>query len=487
MDNKQKRQFEAELARLKIENDEKLVKHFYEHHSRKMNRRDFLSSGIVPFAATMTLPSIINIMANAGVAEAQEALGCGTGNGKGELPPLITINLAGGAAMSGNFAPKDSGNQPLISYSRLGHGGPSGQIIDYPFGTDSSGFFSTSGMSLGMQNFTTNNTNFDLLDTAPNTSFLALCLQSQNDTSTNPLNIEGMVNSAGKIGRILPNLGINRNQAAVVTPQTALAVRDVDSITNALGTSGKLSELNSNQKSKVFELITKLSSNQGRTLSSFSGGLTLGKLVEEATGKNLSLAVNPNQGVDPAENAGFSALWDNSNRDREFSTIVYNVLKGNGATGNLSMGGYDYHQNDRATITDVRDNQAGRVIGQVLKSAQIMGQKVCLLVTSDGAVGAPNGAVEGDNFTSDYRAGGAAYMFLYDPLKKPELISPQIGYFTENQAADDKNIAGQSVERGMASVFANYLAFGERLDLFSKVASSQLNAQEVLKVVKVKS
>ena len=76
----------------------------FEHlHAKPVSRRDFLASGLLPFSATMFMPSVLNIFGRVGVAQAQEVI-CQSASTL-NVCPFISLKLSGGAAMSANFVP----------------------------------------------------------------------------------------------------------------------------------------------------------------------------------------------------------------------------------------------------------------------------------------------------------------------------------------------------------------------------------------------
>ena len=93
---------------------------FEKLHGAPVTRRDFLASGLIGFGGSMVLPGVMTILANSGVAEAQDLI-CNTVGVSG-LCPFVSIKLSGGMAMSANFLPLDKGGQLLQSYSKMGMG-----------------------------------------------------------------------------------------------------------------------------------------------------------------------------------------------------------------------------------------------------------------------------------------------------------------------------------------------------------------------------
>ena len=85
-------------------------------HGKPMSRRDLLQAGAIGFAATVTLPPFLGMLAKPEQALAQAACE------ESQLPGFITMNLSGGAAMGSNILPLTQSLQMLGSYSILGLG-----------------------------------------------------------------------------------------------------------------------------------------------------------------------------------------------------------------------------------------------------------------------------------------------------------------------------------------------------------------------------
>lgn len=479
-----------------IEGEEKRRVFLHDDHGHMKTRRDFLSSGILSFAGWMMTPSILQMLAR-NEAFAQAAGGCDDSvvSASGRLPAFVTVNLAGGASLSGNYIPLNAAGQMLPSYSLLGNGAvPTTQAA---FGNVL--FSSTSGFIAGL------NTGASQA-TRDKTSFIGVCVPTADDTNTNKIDPSGMVTAAGLKGELLPRLGsfatatgVNQ-RPAVITPPTPLRVASLNDLTNALTPQGTFATrfTTAAQRNGLLKLVSNLSGSQAAAIASpnSASGQTLAKLVKCATEKNVSLAANTNPGINPATDTSipnYTTLWGTATAGNQFGqsqntrvamgAMVYNALKGTAGTVGINLGGYDYHGNARAT-TNQSDNNAGQVVGRILETAAMMNQKVFVHVTTDGSVGAPSGSAAGANYTSDRGTGGMSYILVFDPAAKPATKSTQIGYFNNGQGAVDATISGTAEKAGVA-VFANYLAFAKQLPLLDKVIPGRLSAAEIEQAVRL--
>lgn len=482
---------------LEKENPKDLQKMF--PHGKPMSRRDLLKAGAIQFGAAMTLPSIFNVLST---ETASAAAACSVSG-----PTLIGLKLNGGAGMLGNFVALNAQRDFHSNYNQLGLGSRS-EIMNRTtkeFGNslwyDASQFLA--GIRLMAQP-----------TTLMRTTFVAIPVQSTDDSAENHFDITYFAAKAGVTGRILPNLGSQQGGTGIaqlpalgLMPSTPLAVRSVADISNALTVFGSLRNLTDSQKGSLFGLIGKLSTSQSRQLASETGGTVLNALVTKATGDNVPLVSSEDNGTDPlrdsAVSGAFSTTWSSANNqtlqqqamnstERVFATMVYNSLKGNAGTTNLQLGGYDYHQQGRQT-QDAQDLRAGRVMGQILESAAIMNRPVMLMVTSDGAVGAPAGSIAGAEYTSDRGSGGCVYLFAFHPKQRPDATDAsgkadhQVGQITGEAAVDGQFLTGRDPNLAGLAAFANFTSFMGNPGLFYSIAGRTWSDTELALVTRLRS
>lgn len=480
---------------LEKENSSELAKKF--PHGKPVSRRDLLKAGALQFAATMTTPTLFEMLLNAEVARAQSCL---------QAPTFVGLKLNGGAAMLGNFVAMAQNRDYLGTYEQVGLGSKA-QIIGRStsvFGEAK--FFDASQFLAGIRTTAA-------ATTLANTSFVGIPVASTDDSDQNAFDVTYFLSKMGVVGNILPNLGRRQTQTGIAqqpalakTPPTPLSVGSLNDISNALSVQGSLAALNNSQKASLFGVINRLSESQARSLASNTGGAVLQQLVSQATSQNMSLVSSAASGIDPlqdgAVSARFSTVWANANNqnmqnqnanamERVFGTMVYNTLKGNAGTCNMDMGGYDYHGQGRTT-QDAQDLSAGRVMGQILESAAIMQRPMMLMVTSDGAVGAPAGSAPGAAFTSDRGQGGCIYLFAYHPLRRPAAtdragkVDHQVGQVTGLAAVDTQFLTGNDPALAGLAAFANFASFSGNLSSFFSIAGNVWNQDQVDQVVRLR-
>lgn len=476
----------------------------HDDHKRPTTRRDFLAAGLIGVSGYLMAPSILSILARPNRAWGAESASCGSDSAV-EMPAFVTINLAGGAALAGNYIALDQGGSMLPSYDLVGLGQAPPVEREFgnvafagaPSGSDRLAAQFLAGIRAGASRAT--------LD---KTAFIAACVPLQDDSSNNKIDISGMVAAAGLSGSLLPRLGQResvtgvRQEPAIVRPSAPLVVNSINDILGALSPAGALaSKLTSQQRQGLLKLVNNLSSTQARTLAqpNSASGQTLSKLIQCVTDKNVQLAGATDPGVDPRadKSVGIADVWGMGANNTQFGrslnerlfmgAMVYNALKGNAGTVGLDIGGYDYHGNDRQGVTDVRDNEAGFLVGKVLESAARMGKKVFIQVTSDGSVGSQSGSDINVSFQGDRGSGGLTFALIFDPAGRPQLKdqnSYQLGHFTKGQGADDQSATG-TAEKAAKAIFANYLQFAGQAGLYAKITNDPPVPGELDRLIKL--
>jgi hypothetical protein len=208
-------------------------------------------------------------------------------------------------------------------------------------------------------------------------------------------------------------------------------------------------------------------------------------------GSNIKTTPPPPPPPPPPLPANIQAVWNvagaaANNSDNVFANMVYNSLAGNGGVVNIELGGYDYHDGGRTT-GDAQDRKAGLVVGKLLESAKAMNQKIFVYVCADGATTSSDSNNPGAPWVSDRGTGGLAMFFMFDPAARPATTGLQIGQFTAGQVADDTSFVGGDPGQAAQAVFANYMKFSGRMDLFQNVipSSSALSGAVLNNVLKI--
>lgn len=448
-------------------------------HKKPVTRREFLGSGLLGFSGTLFLPSVLDLILQTKVAQAQVV--CDTPR-SGRIP-FINVNLSGGWSAVTNWVPRDRNGQMLTSYSEMGLGTAPATVNAFGNNALFSQNSDTNGFLAGIKATAA-------ATTINNTAFVGVPVRSGDDRSENPFDIGGMISKAGLAGTKLPNLGSRANTTGVgqrpafnVYPATPLRVDRVTDAINAIGFSGALATLSLAQQESMLRMVKNLSESQARKLASLSGGENLADIVQCATDKNLANLSAGAADVDPRNNASLATLWNfGSQSELAKATIAMNAISGTAGAGGIELGGYDYHGNAR-TETDSRDRQAGETVGRILQTAAVLGKPVFLYLTSDGAVRSETSTSIAD-FVGDSGERGAALMFAYNPTGAPRTNGTQLGAFTNGQAADTYLPTGGNPEMAAAAVFANWCALNNDMAAFERTLRNPFTTEQMTQILK---
>lgn len=479
-------------------------------HTKPVTRREFLNYGMIPFAASAFMPNWLQLFSPER-SLAQVGAGCPVAGSN--MIPFIQLNLSGGAGLMANYVPMDQDRNPLASYSIMGMGNGQVPIVrefgNVPFAGNRGDGQLISNVLVGIRERAST--------LAINkTAFIGMCVRSRDDSRENPYSMNGLAHKAGLVGSKLPHLGTEDTSTGIsqmpvlYSPPSPLIVKGFRDVANSLGYTAALATgLNQAQRERLTRLVSDLNGEQSRKLASINTGSGIKTLIDCAGIKNTELIREGSDAVDPRTNAAVAALWGNLNaatannsENLVFATMVFNTLNGLSGSGSLNMGGYDYHGNARenGTIapdisgvglgnetTNSRDRRAGRVIGNILQTAEILQKPLFLLVTSDGAVSSDDSATDRQTqFNSDRGSAGMAYIIMYRPTGRVVTTDFQIGHYTASQTADDKTIVGNSTELATQAAFANYLKMNNRMDLYSQIVTRGLTeTARINEVVKV--
>lgn len=437
-------------------------------HKKPTTRREFLAHGLIPFVAATFLPSPMKLLNKEQWLEAAvaDSLNCQSSNANSWMP-FMQVDLAGGAALMANYVPTDQSGQLLNSYSLMGLG--TRPEITREFGQ--APFFANSGFLRGL--------NAGIVDASikSKVSMFAVCTQSRDDSAENLMSMVGLISRVTNSSALLPVLGnvnsatAGRHRAAIIAPDSPLVVNSFNSLTSAIGYSAQLNTLSSAQKQKLTRLVSQLNEKEARQLSSRTGLEKLLTQVGCSGMTNQQLVADGSSLIDPrAQNInavwGITAATPVGDANLIQASIAYNTLNGNSGPSTIQLGGYDYHGQSRAA-TNTMDENAGRLIGRIIRSADLMNKPVFIAVTSDGSVGSVNSTSSDSQFTSDRGPAGVLYAFVYRPEGRVSLRSHQIGHFEQGQLASEQSVVGTNVEKAAASIVANYLALHERTTLIN--------------------
>ena len=494
-------------------------------HKRPVSRRDFIAQGLLGGAATVIAPSVFCLFANPRAARAELSPDlqilrsqCGIDVlGAGKIP-FICFDLAGGANMAGsNVLVGGPGGQldflSTAGYARLGLPGdmlPSqtNPVTNTSFTDTQLGlaFHSDSAFLRGILSRTSPATN-----AATNGAVIAA--RSENDTGNNPHNPMYGIHRAGADGSLATLIGSRASDSGGNSMAPAslidLSVRPtkVDRASDVTGLvdTGQLANLLSlDDTVAVMEAIQRISDRKIAVMNTRQNfpdpknpTVTRDEVVKELVSCGYVKAADVvdrfgdptslNPDLDP-EIVGPTGIFSQTDYDsdgefRKTSAVMKMVLSGFAGAGTVTMGGYDYHGQGRAT-GEVRDFRAGQCIGACLEYAARVGLPVMIYVFSDGSLSA-NGqidnTVEGRGkfmWASDNQSTAASFFLVYNPQGRPQLytgdgraaeLHQQIGHFRPDGSVETTSSpAANNVNLLVETVVLNYMALHGEQNLFAQ-------------------
>ncbi|MGH6781311.1 MAG: hypothetical protein ACREB5_04300 [Sphingomonadaceae bacterium] len=186
-------------------------------------------------------------------------------------------------------------------------------------------------------------------------------------------------------------------------------------------------------------------------------------------------ALNPELDPDIVGPAGIFTQqeFNNDSEFRKTAAVMKLVINGYAGAGTITMGGYDYHGQGRAT-GELRDLRAGRCMGACLEYAARRGVPLMLYVFSDGSLsadGVVDNSVDGRgkfDWTSDNQQTAASFFLVFNPAGRAQLYTgdnrppeqhQQIGWFRRDASVETASTpAANNVNLLVETVILNYLA-----------------------------
>lgn len=494
-----------------------------ETHKRPVTRREFLAQGLASGFATIAAPSVLGLFADPRAAEAAlspdlQALrtSCGIGvQGAGKIP-FIAIDLAGGANMVGSNVLIGGAGGQLDFLSTAGYGklGLPGDML--PGMTNATTGTSFTDTRLGLAFHGDSAFLRGILDrvspaTAASINGAVIAARSENDTGNNPHNPMYGIHQAGADGSLATLIGSRASDSGGNSVAPAgmidLSVRPTkvdraSDVTGLVDTGQLASLLSLDDTVAVMEAIQRISDRKLAVIDPKQPWLdpkrttvTRNEVVRELVSCGYVKAadvvdrfgdpasLNPELDPDIVGAGGvFSrAEYDADDEFRKTAAVMKMVLSGYAGAGTITMGGYDYHGQGRAT-GELRDLRAGRCMGACLEYAARRGLPLMLYVFSDGSISASGQVDDSVNgrgkfmWTSDNQSTAASFFLVYNPGGRPSLLSSgaggaarhqQIGYFRADASVETASSpAAGNVNLLVETVVLNYMALHGEQALF---------------------
>jgi hypothetical protein len=501
----------------------------HENHKRPVTRRELLSAGLISAPAVVMAPAWLAALLKAGTARAQAipldsdiqaltaASQCDITQGAG-LVPFICFDLAGGANLVGSevIVGVQGGQANFLSTAGYGKMGVPGNMVPSSSANVSN--------ALGLLWHADGAILRGILSkvsaaTSAGTNGAVIPALSENDTGINPHNPMYGIAKVGAKGSLLTLVGTEPtisggNSGAPpdlggVMIDPALQPSTIDRASDATGLVSTGGASADPVSVAVLESQVRISGGTtGYTAggsdpgAAFTGALTEPNSGAGTPGVQLYTSSDPTQLADDAQlknqvrcnyvkSANNTAEFGNPSdldptqdadivgpifQSSDFSdsdiaktaTVMKLVLNGFAGAGTISLGGFDYHDNTRAT-GETRNFKAGQMIGAVLEYAQRIKKPVMIYVFSDGSLTSSSmvdSTPAGRNklaWQGDSSAVASTFFLVYSPGGRPQLLngaaSQQIGYFSaDGSVVSTSSPAANSVVQLVETVVLNYLS-----------------------------
>jgi hypothetical protein len=490
-------------------------------HKRPVTRRDFVAQGLRSGGVALAGASVFGLFGNPRAARAAlspdlQALKqtCGFSvQGAGKIP-FIAFDLAGGANLVGSEVLVGGQGGQLDFLTTAGYakvGLPGDMVPNAPNAASPTNNFIDSTLGLAWHSDGALLRGI-LSKVSPATAALingaVIPARSENDTGNNPHNPMYGIYRAGADGSLLSLIGSRATDSggnsvapmALMDPAATPTKIDRTSDVTGLVDTGKLvGLLDQGDAVAVMEAIQrisdqKLANTQPRTV-------TRDEVIRELIRCNYVKAAdltdrfgNPsslNPELDPfilegapgASSPIFTrAQFDGDGEFRKTAAVMKLVLEGYAGAGTITMGGYDYHGQGRAT-GEVRNFRAGQCMGACLEYAARKGVPLMLYVFSDGGIsagGQVDSTVDGRGkfmWTSDNQSTATSFFLVFNPGGRPQLFTgdsipaarhQQIGYFRPDASVETAGTpAANNVNLLVETVVLNYMALHGEQGLFA--------------------
>jgi hypothetical protein len=493
-------------------------------HRRPVTRRELLSAGLLGTTGMVMAPAWLASLLKPGTARGQtipldndiHALlaqnQCNVSQGAG-LIPFICFDLAGGANLVGSevIVGVQGGQANFLSTAGYGKMGVPGNMVPSASGFTSSAlgllWHSDGAILRGIMSVAS-------AAAAANTNGAVFPALSENDTDINPHNPMYGIATVGANGSLLTLVGTEPTVSggnSMAPPSlggvpinSALQPSTIDQPSDAVGlvSSGgasatALSVAVEESQERISAGTSLYSAGASDPAAAFTGVLTepnggtpgvqlYTSAADDATLKNqvrcsyvksLNNSAefgNPSD-LDPTQDQNivggtpiFAASDFNDQDVAMTASVMKLVVNGFAGAGTIALGGFDYHDNTRAT-GESRNFQAGQMIGAVLEYAHRLGKPVMIYVVSDGSLtsssmvdttpaGRDKLAWQGDS-----SAVASTFFLVYSPKGRPQPVggaaSQQIGYFSSDGGVVSTSSPGaNSVEQLVEMLVLNYMS-----------------------------
>lgn len=423
-------------------------------HGFPVTRRDFLSQGLIGFSGT-------TLFSNKLFSQSLPGMDCGAT--VSEPIPVIVYDLAGGAALPGNFLVKDKREDLLPSYHLLGWDPKEAGSLDESLGIP---------MSLKYSKILQGITGTASAEARAKFRMGGICHFAQSDSPINPLSSIGWLSKYGVKGtRLRSAVGLQNSSSGGNSKAAGgddfpkpLSVRALKDLTGAIELDSK-GALGKATKAELIQLTQSASSFSEAQLEKWQSSAEGKQLLKNSLCSFKENAENLVQGgevLDPRKDPLFLDTFQinaNSPQDSQsviFASLIRGTLRGLTGPSVLTLGDCDYHDNTQ-TKGDAKDLEIGQSIGRAVESAHRLKKPLFIQIITDGGCSNNPGT---RIWRSDDNDKCMTIVGYYKPTGSIKMARTQVGSFTTGQSAELEALGGlgRNPQKVAAVVLANYLS-----------------------------
>jgi len=433
----------------------------FEDHRWPITRREFIQLGILQGAGMVMMPSAVSLFSQK--LNAQES----------NHIPFLVLDLAGGAAMPGNFLATDEGQQLLKDYSTHGWNPKESGALNESFGIPMSAKYSQ--ILRGLLETTTPNVR-------ANFKMASIMTQTEDDTSSNQISALGLIartQSGGiyfksGLGARSSESGGNSRTSYLLSEHKPIYVNSADSLTNAAGLDNLPMSEDKNALSQYLNSVK--NSDLAFLRKNYPSSDRLHK-VASLNLENLNDVVAGTK-FNPGNDQATSRIFGLGGENGVQASIVYNLLQRHVGPSSITIEKCDYH--DRTSATgDAKDLTIGQLIGRIISLAAAKKTPLMIQIVTDGGVYGRGGS---RNWLGDSRVHSMSVLGFFNPNQPPELFNGrfQVGSYTSDGIINQDTIVGKNNDMALKVVLANYLHVSGRLGEFSNIiGNSAFSAKQL--------
>jgi hypothetical protein len=429
----------------------------YESHRFKLTRRELIHMGLIAGGGyLMPLSRLQRAFALAGSSPRL---------------PFLVFDLAGGAAMPGNFLVGGAGGpEDLVeNYRQHGWNPRASNSLDRIFGLPMSRERSKmlEGLRQTLPKEITASSSQQMLKMASFAHF------SLDDTTMNRSSAVSMVAKSGLNGQyVKAGLGMlsspSGGNSDVYLRDAKFRPRAVRSSKDVMGLTlfdDDYTELDARTRKAIFNNLKEAAGNNSDLRDAYES-------IE-----NLGISI-PAMDVTQSE---ISSLYGQNGSELEAS-IVHNVLNGYTGPGVITIGNCDYHDNT-VTTGDAKDLAIGQSIGRAVAAAHLLKKPLLIQIITDGGIYSRRSDNYERAWTGDANQHGLSVLAYFHPSKPVKLRQVQVGHYTDGGQVEQSTFIGSGPEKMALGVLLNYLSLTGNMDRFEAASGTRLAPDEIDKLL----